>query len=282
MNKKGIIVVSVAAVSIIALGWALSSWFSQAPVVNFSLKAAIIDQLGKEFPNPSFVGNATNILEAHGFNVTYHNETLDVDFFRGLAKYNYGIIILRVHSALREGNSTVDLFTSEEFTPTEHQDDLNHERLVPGEYLYEPGKYYFAITSRFVENLEGYFPKSIIIAMGCWSLKPGLEQMADAFIRKGAKAYIGWTDLVLQPDTDSETLKLLRLLLVEDKPLSDAVSATLYHAYGTHLNFYPKEVGSLKVSQLISEVKTSLTLPITADRLPKPEQLRYRRKVLVM
>jgi hypothetical protein len=262
-SSKQLMVISIIIASIIALGSVLSFLLSQKPEV-FSLRAAIIDQLGEEFPNSSFVENVTNLLATRGFNVTYYNKTLDVNFFRGLANNRYGIIILRVHSALREDNSTVDLFTSEEFADYKYRPERENGLLVRGEFLYTPGKLYFAITSKFIESLEGGFPKSIVIAMGCWSLKLGCEQMAMAYIDKGAKAYVGWTDIVLPRDTDSETFRLLQMLLNENRTLVDAVSRTngyTYHGgnqtFYSHMQFYPSSEENLTISKLITEAKVS-------------------------
>jgi hypothetical protein len=264
-SRKKLITISAILIVVIAVGFLISLLLFQGSEVAFSLSAAVIDQLGEEFPNPTFVENVTSILESYGFSVNYHNESLDVAFFKGLAKYNYGIIILRVHSALREDNSTVDLFTSEEFVDYKYRRELKNGLLTVGEYLYAPGKYYFAITSRFIENLEGRFPKSIVIAMGCWSLKPGREQLANAFLNKGAKAYVGWTDLVTPDDTDKETVKLLKML-VENKSLNDAVSQTHRYTYSaghqtvtTKLRFYPPAAGSLRMSDLVAKAKAPIT-----------------------
>jgi hypothetical protein len=270
VSKKQSIAIAIILALVIAIGPVLYFRFLQPADIPFSMNAAIIDQLAKGFPNPTFVKNATTQLENLGFSVTYYNGSLDVNFFKGLAKYNCGIIILRVHSALREDNSTVDLFTSEEFDDTKYIAEQDQGLVTKGEFLYAPGHYYFAITSSFIENLEGRFPKSIILAMGCWSLKPGLEQtMAKAFIDKGATAYVGWTNLVLPRDTDNETLKLLTMLLSENKTLGNSVSQTREYSYRpypyesgnetiqTRMNFYPPSVSSLKISNLIAEAKTT-------------------------
>jgi hypothetical protein len=129
--------------------------------------------------------------------------------------------------------------------------------------LYAPGKYYFAVTSLFIEKLEGRFPKSIVITMGCWSLKPGCEQIAEAFINKGAKSYIGWTDVVTPAHTDVDTLEVLQLMLIANKTLEEAVS-NRSHTYKsgnqtvtTQLRFYPQEAKNLTISDLIQEAKSS-------------------------
>jgi hypothetical protein len=271
-SEKRFLTILTILVILIAFGSIVFFLFLYSSEVVFSLNAAIIDQLGEEFPNPSFVENVTSILETHGFNVSYYNETLDVNFFKELAKNNYGIIILRVHSALREDNSTVDLFTSEKYDYEKYSGEREDGLLTMGEYLYSPGKYYFAVTPLFIQNLEGRFPKSVVIAMGCWSLKPECEQMAMAFVDKGAKAYVGWTDIVLPQDTDNETLRLLKMLLNENETLTGAITRTNEYTYNgtygnniivevhTRMGFYPQSAGNLKISELIAEAKISPSL----------------------
>lgn len=230
--------------------------------VLFSLKAAIIDQLGAELPNPAFVNNATITLEAYGFDVTYYNETIGVDFFKELAKRNYGIIILRAHSALRNDSSTVDLFTSEPYVSSAHSYEQENGLVVMGTLYYtEASPEYFAVTSKFIENLEGTFPKSIVIAMGCWGLKPGLEQtLAGAFVRKGATAFLGWTELVGCSHSDNETSKLLTNLFVHNRTLDEAVGGTEWDfIYGSQMKYYPSEVGSLRISDLVAEANANTT-----------------------
>lgn len=254
-----IIVIIVSSVSIISF-----TLLKPSPIA-FSMNAAIIDQLATDFPNPQFVENATSLLKDHGFNVNYYNESLTVEFFRKLAQDSYGIIMLRVHTALREDNKAVDIFTSETFSNSAHREEQNSGQLVKGVLNSSLGvqKEYFAITSRFIEDLDGSFPKSIILAMGCWSLKSGCEQLAKSFISKGARAYIGWTDLVLPQDTDDENIKLLKLLL-ENSTIDYCLSHTRSHTYfvnnqriTTQLASYPSSSISLRLSDLINETKTS-------------------------
>jgi hypothetical protein len=273
-SKKHLVAILIVLTLIITLCSFVFFLFLQPSEVAFSLNAAIIDQLGESDPllsNSTFVESVTNLLKSRNFTVTYYNKTLDVNFFKGLAEYNYGIIVLRVHSALREDNSTVDLFTSEKYASGKYQWERDHGLIVVGEYLYTPEEYYFAITSLFINNLAGRFPKSIIIAMGCWSLKPGCEQMAKAFLDKGAKAYVGWNETVLPDDTDYETAKFLKMFLGENKTLASAIDITGRHIYHdpsinitvtSRMDFYPPlpSVGDLKISDLIAEAKGSKTL----------------------
>jgi hypothetical protein len=224
LGRKRWIVLSGLLVILIVVGVVFSGSFMQ-PEAKFPLTAAIIDQLGADFPDPPFISRVTTALQSQGFNVTYFNETLNVDFFRTLASSNYGIIILREHSALRSDGSTVDLFTSESYASgnysTQEGQELNDGQLTVAQFYYKQGEY-FALSSQFIDNLQGRFPGSIVVAMGCESLKPGAEQLAQAFVSKGAKAFIGWSDIVMPSDTDTETMSLLTTLLLQNGTIDEA------------------------------------------------------------
>jgi len=268
---KKLLVLSVGLSATIVLGLIAYKTFFQTQETKFSLKAAIIDQLCEHFPNATFTQRATNLLEEAGFSVSYYeSKTANVTFYKELAENGYGIIILRVHSALRANETIVDLFTSEPYDENKYLEERRNGLLTKGEYLFEQqsGRFYFAITPKFIENLAGGFPKSVIIAMGCWSLKTECHEMAQSFINKGAKAYIGWTEIVLPNDTDHETARLLEMLLVQNETLESAVAflaLTGSHTYHdpdknitvtSRMEFYPLSERNLKISDLIAEAKT--------------------------
>jgi hypothetical protein len=277
-NKK-LAIILVVLLAIIVLGFLFVQIFLQAPEVKFSFNAAIVDQLGEEFPNPYYneTGVVSNILKGAGFNVSYHEgNTIDVAFYKGLARYNYGIIILRAHFATREGETIVDLFSSEEFSMYRYVSERENGLLTEGYYSWKPGKSYFAITPKFIENLEGGFPKSIVIAMGCNSLNETCKEMAEAFIKKGAKAYIGWTGSVDPSHTDNETAKLLGKFLAENKTISEAVDAVKPDPfYGSRMEYYPPAACNLTISDLITEAKASVTSQITLNHFEKGFPLIY-------
>jgi hypothetical protein len=281
-SQKKLIAISIALSLTIAIAFIIFAL--QSTDIQFSMNAVIIDQLALHEPNPTFVAEATRILQSRNFSVSYYNESLDVDFFRKLAISNYGIIILRVHSAMREDNSTVDLFTSEEWTQNKYPSEL----VVPGNFSYDPQKFYCAITYHFIEKLDGRFPKSIVIAMGCWSLNKTF--LAEAFVKKGAKVYIGWTNVVLSKHTDNDTITFLERLLIQNKTLMDATTH-LEHAYydpelkqniTTTMTFYPLEMRDLKISDLLAEAKSSKALIVFSDEvsvfIAKVEFLRAKLK----
>ena len=254
VSRKHIIILLASAGLILALVSAAALLQSPPQTPHFSLTAGIIDQLGAEIPNPAFVNTITTILNDGGFNVTYHNKTLNVAFFKNLGKYNYGIIILRAHAALRDDGSTVDLFTSEPYSDTAHTADQDNGLLVKGVLNYsDVQKAYFAITTKFIESLEGQFPRSIVIAMGCNTLDRDLEQMAKAFHKKGAEAFIGWNGYVGNLHTDEQTVTLLNGLLANNETIGQAVDGTEWDmTYGSRMACYPETARNLRVSDLSS------------------------------
>jgi len=264
-SKRQSIILVASVVLVVSLISATFLLQTQPQTVSFSLKAGIIDQLGEELPNPLFVNNATTILESHGFNVTYHNGTIDVAFFKNLASYNYGIIIIRAHAALRDDNSTVDLFTSEPYSSSAHREEQENGLLVEGFLNYtQPPREYFAITSKFIESLQGSFPRSVVIAMGCNTLLPDLKGMAEAFHEKGAEIFIGWAGYVSDANTDSETMKLLESLIVDNQTIGSAVHDRYDGSYGSRMAYYPQTAQNLKMSDLVSSLSDSSHMQFAA------------------
>ena len=269
--NRRLLVLSVGLSVIMIFGFIAYTMFFQNQETKFSLKAVIVDQLSEHFPNSAFITIATNLLTNAGFNVSYFSsENVTVPFYREVVEDAYGIIIFRTHSALRNETTIVDLFTSEKYRQGAYPEYAG--LLSRAEYLVplgqETGQFYFAIAPKFIESF-GNFPKSVIIAMGCWSLK--YSGMAQAFINRGAKAYVGWTETVLPNDTDHETTKFLEMFLGENKTLASAIDVTDRHIYHdpsvnitvtSEMDFYPPSpsVGDLKISDLIAEAKGSKTL----------------------
>jgi len=263
INRKWVILSLILTILIISVS--LFLFFFQTNAIEFSFKAAIVDQLGGNYPSTpeyaqEFNESATNLLKTASFNVSYHeSKTINVNFYEGLAKYGYGVIILRSHSALREDKPIVDFFTNEEFVVGKYPSEL----VTAGYYEWENTTYYCAITPDFIKAIDGVFPKSVVIAMGCDSLK--YDTMAQVFIDKGAKLYIGWTGSVSVEDSDKATLKLLELLFIENKTINDAISfcnGNFIFEHPGRLDYFPKDVGDKEVWELVldSGVQTSSLL----------------------
>ena len=246
------------------------------------IQVAIVDHLSffQEQRNQTFVNTCTNILQEGGLTWTYHQgEEVTVDFYRKLPSRGSNLIILRVHSAImKTENGTISilgLFTSERFSveaAKKYREDILDNRLVRA-FFTEGGEEYFGIVPSFVEkSMEGKFKNTIIIMMGCEGIgyinalthmRVAYTDMAEAFVKKGAKVYIGWDGPVGIGHTDLATVHLLRSLILKKRTLKEAVEQTNYDVgpdaiYNSTLKYHPNtaEVGNYSIPNL----KGSLTV----------------------
>jgi len=194
--------------------------------------AAIIDQLSLTFPNPQFVEAVTRTLEEAGYTVDYYpGEQVTVDFYRYLPAKGYDLLIFRVHAARRPEvlasklPDEASLFTSEPYSRTKYVDDQNALRLVKVSYQEGDPEVFFGIRSTFItSSMKGKFPGATVILMGCDTLRG--RATAEAFIKKGAKAVVGWSDLVSASHTDEATERLLQKVTLEGLSIQEAVEQT--------------------------------------------------------
>ena len=251
-------------------------------------QAAIVDHLSfTGQPNQTFIQTATNILETAGFTVDYYKgEEVTVDFYRNLPLYGTRLIILRVHSATMrvEGAVTpiLGLFTSELYLGAEdayekYREDVENDRLVRA--FFEGGDEYFGIVPEFVEkSMKGEFENTTIIMMGCEGLGyEGLTytDMAEAFIKKGAKVYISWDGPVGVNHTDQATIHLLQSLILEKLIIRKAVEETSPDpAYNSTLHFYPGGAGSYTITNIASGLTSSIIE--TSTICVRPRRLRVK------
>jgi len=223
-----------------------------AILLNFSqpAKAALVDHLSLTFPNQSFIDNTTEILEQAGYTVDYYpGEEVTVEFYKNLPTHGYELIILRVHSSATElqekefVESPVAFFTSEPYSQTKYVYEQLTDQLVVAYYAMPESSYYFAIQPEFIAaNAKGRFQNTIIVTMGCEGLTN--TRMAEAFVEKGAKAYIGWSQSVSASHTDQAIIYLLTHLLTEKQTIEQAVENTMEEvgpdpAYNSVLLYYP-------------------------------------------
>lgn len=214
---------------------------------NPELKAVIVDHLSLTLPNETFVQTTATILTKANYTVDYFSgEKVTVNFYRNLPMGRYKLIILRVHSALdADGNPPLALFTSEPLDSRKHVNEQLTEQVQGVMFTpYRSGdKAYFGIVPKFIElSVKGEFQNSVIIAMGCDGLR--YTDMAEAFIQKGAKAYIGWNASVSVSHTDTATTQLLKNLVTEKQTIEDAVENTMNEVgpdlmNNSFLKYYP-------------------------------------------
>ena len=225
-------------------------------------RAAIIDQLYILESNPTLIAEATQILESYGFTVDlWQGDEITVDFYRELPKRGYKLIVLRVHSGLllaMEGEEVKPLertylFTAENYTTTRYVSEQLTDK-VSNALMTEDSPLIFAVNSKFIQDAKGEFNNTVIIAMGCESYY--YDDLPEAFIKKGASAYIGWSTVVSLEYVDTVVLDLLGNLCTENMTLAQGMARTMdklgYDPYfDAYLKHYPAESGDRTLSELI-------------------------------
>jgi len=196
--------------------------------------AVIVDQLQLTQPNPDFVSQTRDVLARAGYTVDYvPGDQVTVDFYRTLPDRHYDLVLLRVHAGIttevdaqsgdKTGTEYVSLFTGEPYSASKYpQEQL--DRLGKATY-FEGGDPLFGIGPEFIEkSMEGDFNRSVVVMMGCDGLRS--QKTAEAFLHKGASAFVSWSKPVSAPHTDAATVRLLEHLLIDKQPVQDAVAKT--------------------------------------------------------
>jgi len=226
-------------------------------------RAAIIDQLYLLKPEQEFVTRTTEVLESQGFVVDlWQGQEITVDFYRSLPDYGYKFIIFRTHSGTLLGvegsqlvpSETTYLFSGETYATNKHVAEQLTDR-VSNALMTEDYPPVFAVNSEFVaKEMNGEFDDTVILMMGCESLQN--DDMAAAFVQKGASVYLGWSTVVSLQYVDRTTLELVRNLYTENLTVERGVGRTMknegidpyFHAY---LKYYPQESGRQTLNELI-------------------------------
>ena len=260
-NKKTVkqyLVIALAVVIVALPGLTLFSGCSP-PSPELEAKAAIIDQLYVLKPNQDFIDDTTEVLQAYGFKVdVYYGDEITVDFYGKLLTYGYKLLIFRAHSGLlgREGEiiKRTCLFTNEPYSETRHVIGQLSDQLAMAR-IDENHPWVFGIGDEFVtRSMEGQFDSTVIIMMGCSCLC--LEDLAQAFIDKGASTYLGWDASVGLDYVDKATPILVTNLCGKGMTIKAAVDETMAALgpdtdYGACLKYYPMESGNKTIRALI-------------------------------
>ena len=223
------------------------------------LKAAIVDQLSSLSENQIFVTNVTEELEGYGFEVDlYQGDEITVDLYRQLPTHGYKLVIFRAHSGLLAENEQIvvrtTLFTNEEYSQLEHYAEQLDDRLVMAR-VGEAHPMVFGIPPKFIEeSMKGRFDDAVVIMMGCSGLF--LRDLAEAFVDKGASAYVAWNGSVQLYYVDEAAAYLVRQLCSGNMTIEEAVDGTMAaigpdpeHLAG--LEYYPSGSGDKKLEELI-------------------------------
>jgi len=212
--------------------------------------AAIVDELSGTIPNPVFTQDATTQLIRAGFKVDYYGpDQVTVGLLKQLPSMGYGIVIFRNHSTGWSGD-VIAILTSEPYSADKYPYEQLNGQLIRAR-LGVAARDYFAVTPKFVrEVMQGSFPSTIVVMMGCTGLVN--SEMAQAFVAKGAKAYVSWEQVVLAWRTDEATVALLQSL-ISGKPLGVAVATATDNVppdplYNSQLGYYPLDQSALLLS----------------------------------
>ena len=229
------------------------------PATELEAKAAIIDQLCILMPNTAFIQETTQKLEDFGFQVdVYRGNDGTVDLYRKLPTYGYELIIFRVHSGLLGVDPEVInktwLFTTEPYSKTRHVTEQLTDQVTYAK-THDDAPWVFAISAKFItQSMEGQFNDTAIIMMGCDCLH--FQDLAQAFIQKGASTYIAWDVSVLLDYVDDATTTLIEKLCSEELTIAAAVAQTMKEKgpdpdYGAVLKYYPQQSGDKTLKQVI-------------------------------
>ena len=215
---------------------------------------AIVDSFYSSTPH--FTDEAVMFLESKGLDVNvYRDSDVTVEFYMKLPTHGHSLIILRVHAGIlgRDPTSPTFLFTNEPYTTDKYLIEQLTEQVLSG--VVDPDnpeqKPVFTVGPPFVAmSMESKFNNSIIVLSSCLGLYT--PQLADAFVKKGASAFIGWDEKVGLAHTDEASTLLLKALIEERMTIGEAVEKAMADvgsdpAYGSTLKYYPKEAGSLKL-----------------------------------
>jgi hypothetical protein len=150
------------------------------------------------------------------------------------------------------------LFTNEEFDWKKHQVDVLYDRLFEAS-IGEGYPWVFSISPKFVsESMSAEFDHTVVIMMGCAGIY--LTDLAEAFIGKGASAYLAWDASVELDYVDEATPYLIKQLCSEKATIKEAVDSTMVDKgpdpeHGAELKYYPSEypsdIGGKTLEELI-------------------------------
>lgn len=214
--------------------WSTSNYLWRLPASHGSSqpRAIVIDQLALNYPDPLFTTNMTIALNSAGYSVDYSGPSSNsVDSFRQLPQEGYDLIIIRAHTG-----SSQSIITTEPYSQSEFVADQLSGKLVPAQV--DGGPLYFAITPKFVrQDLAGSFSGSTVIVMGCSALQ-GTQDIASAFLDKGANFFVGWDSSVSIIHTDTSTVAFVQLLSRgRTVPEATAQAGSADPVYGARLQY---------------------------------------------
>jgi len=200
-------------------------------------KAAIIDQLYDDVPNPGFHLTAIEYLETAGYDVDlYTTKDITVDFYKKLPSLDYEYIVIRSHStAYYPKYASETLFTGEKYSHKKYTDEQLSGHIGQAAPFSMPqlknmsegrvsNQSYFVFGSTFVnEKMVGEFPGSVIVLAGCYTAST--DRLSQSLIDRGASVVVGWDDTLPSTQNDTLILAFMEKMLVNGEVVPEALSS---------------------------------------------------------
>ncbi len=200
----------------------------------------IIDEIGSS--NGSTIPSALGgIIRSLGMQAEYVSG-ITIDQLASLTSLDYRLIIIRAHA----GRDSIGM--EQQYSYWDHSlEQLNDE---VGAIRLSSGAVAFAVTPKFVTTeMKGTFEhKPIIMIEGCATLED--TALAQAFIEKGAAAFVGWNTTVTLNYADTVTGMMLGKLIFQNETLGNSVLHTMREkgpdpSTGAVLSYYPPSASSI-------------------------------------
>lgn len=233
-------------------------WQAQkVPSSTSARKALIIDQLGLTQPNTPVIADWTAALKQGGYAVdVISGLDVNVDLYSRLPGLGYRVVVIRSHSGSRydrEGQVMQEtfIFTNELYEESKYPFLQLKDAVAPVKVTASSPSY-FAVGPKYMMNEgRGTFTRTVVIMGGCAGLR--LEDLARAFVVKGASCYISWDASVSATYLDRGIGILLPKLMSES--VENAVSETaaemgFEEPYNANLKYFPISSGAATVGSL--------------------------------
>jgi len=237
----------------------LNPFTPKSVVQTDDLKCLIVDHLYNLWPNPEFIDHVTEEFEKIGFTVdVYKGDEITVDYYRQLPSHGYKLVLFRVHGGLLENETgtrdKIWLFTNESYSRMRYYMMQLRDQVSGGAISLDSDPV-FAISSKFITDIMRYnFDKTVIINMGCAAFYN--EDLAEAFVERGASAYLGWDVSVGLSYVERATMTLVEKLCTEEMTIAQAVNATMDERgpdpnNNAFLKYYPPENADKTLRQIV-------------------------------
>lgn len=199
------------------------------PLVDES-KAVLVDGIAFTDPNPKFTRSVKEILSKANITLDiYDGEEVTINLLRKIG--GYGLIILRLHSAIDERSRLLYIFSAEKFDSEEYElrygeNSLEYKLRAVRKGITFRNESYFALRADLLGDLSDKgLNGSIVILMGCNGTNS--QQIISNLFRRGVKAVIAWDGYVDLNHTDEITVELLKAVYEEHMDFCEAVEKVM-------------------------------------------------------